>query len=162
MKLPLYGGGQGVYAKVVGYALVDKLDYLQLMGHRWNLSRGGYAYRRDYTHGRPGVMFYLHRVIMGLKKGDRRQVDHKNRNRLDCRRENLRIVERGQQGHNIFRRGNFSSAYRGVAWDMRTQKWVAYVHCRGKKHNGGYFKDEKEAAKAARRMRKELLSHALD
>lgn len=162
MKLPLYGGGQGVHARIVGYALVDKEDYARLSQHRWNLSRGGYAYRRDYKFGRPGVVFYLHRVILGLVKGDPRQGDHKNRNKLDCRRRNLRVVQPWQNGHNIMRRGNFSSQYRGVSWDKKTDKWVAYVHCRGVRHVAGYFTDEGEAAKAASRLRRELLSHALD
>jgi hypothetical protein len=156
MKLPLYGADG-----YVGWADVNAKDFHKFSRYRWNYSRQGYAYRRDYTDGRPGVVWLLHRVIMGLEKGDPRQVDHINGDRLDCRRRNLRIVTRQQQGHNIYRQGDFTSDFRGVSWDKKTGKWVAYCHCQGKKHVAGYFKSERKAAKAAKELRLKLLSHAV-
>lgn len=153
-KLRLYGR-----VGVVGYALVDDDDFKRLSRHRWNLTKGGYAYRRKSG---TREMRYLHRVVMGLKKGDGLQVDHMNRDRLDCRKCNLRVVTHAQQGHNILRRGNFSSSYRGVSWDKRTGRWAAYVHCNYKTYHAGRFDDEQEAALAAKNLRRELLSHALD
>ena len=151
-KLPLYGR-QGR----IGYALVDDDDFKSLSSKRWNLKKNGYAYR-----GESGKTILLHREIMGLEKGDERQVDHKNRDRLDCRRNNLRIVSPGQQTHNVFRKGNFTSQYRGVSWDAEKNKWVACVQRGGRKFYAGYFNDEGQAARAARKLRRKVLSHALD
>lgn len=89
-------------------------------------------------------------------------MDHKNGNRLDNRRKNLRAVTHEQQSHNIRRKGNFTSKHRGVSWDKKTNKWVAYVHFNYKKHIAGYFIDERKAARAAKQLRRQLLSHATD
>lgn len=107
-------------------------------------------------------MILMHRFILGLEKGDEFQADHKNRNRLDNRRRNLRKVLRGQQSHNMQRKGDFTSKHRGVSWDKKTNKWVACVHTQGRKHVAGYFVNENEAANAARKIRRQLLSHSLD
>lgn len=38
----------------------------------------------------------IHRFVMGLKNGDKREVDHKNRDVGDNRRQSLRIVTRSE------------------------------------------------------------------
>lgn len=158
MKIPLWGAGD----RIVAWAKVSAADFVWLNDFRWNLLRGGYAYRREYSGGGPGVVVYMHRVIMGLQSGDGRQVDHMNRDKLDNRRRNLRIVLRSQQAHNMMRVGNFTSKFRGVSWDARTKRWEAYVHRGGRKFHIGRFEVEEDAAAAARASRLELLSHALD
>jgi hypothetical protein len=158
MEIPLYQRG----GSIVAWAIVDASYYRQASKFRWHRTAQGYAARRDYSQGRPGTMVLMHRDVLGLKKGDPRQGDHKNRNKLDCRKRNLRVVNPGHNGHNIMRRGNFTSQFRGVSWDKKTNKWVATVHAAGKKHVAGYFTDENLAARAVRNLRRELLSHALD
>ena len=75
-------------------AIVDAEDYPLVSRFKW-WQAGPYAItwmNREMT--------YLHRFLLGLKKGDRRQVDHCNRNPLDNRRCNLRIVSPAVNYHN--------------------------------------------------------------
>jgi|SRR5262245_6673751 len=163
MKIALYGGARGKRNEVRGYALVDEDDFMWLRRFNWHLNAQGYAARRRRLgEENEREIVLMHREILGLEKGDSRQVDHRNRDKLDNRRENLRILAPWQQGHNMLRQGNFSSQHRGVSWDKKTGKWIAYVHVQGTKHVAGYFTDEQEAARWARKLRRKLLSHALD
>jgi hypothetical protein len=76
----------------------------------------------------------MHRQILGLEHGDRRQGEHENRNRLDCRRSNLLIATRGCADNSQNKSGlrNNTSGYRGVTWDKRKRKWVAQAVLAGR------------------------------
>lgn len=71
--------------KVVAHAVIDDQDAEFLNRWRWSLNGSGYAF------GSPGLM---HRVVLGLEKGDGREVDHCNRDKLDNRVANLRLTTR--------------------------------------------------------------------
>lgn len=71
-----------------GHATVDVSDAAELERYRWRPNTAGYAMRSD---GRSRVVL-MHRQILGLTAGDRREGDHINHDTLDNRRENLRIV----------------------------------------------------------------------
>jgi len=58
----------------------------------------------------------MHRLILGLKFGDKREVDHINRDGIDNRKCNLRIVNRNQQNQNRRAVRNRCSKYRGVCF----------------------------------------------
>jgi hypothetical protein len=68
------------WGKVRGFALIDAEDHPLVAPYRWNRA-GGYALATDGT--------IMHRLIMGLRRGDPRQVHHKNENPLDNRKANL-------------------------------------------------------------------------
>src|SRR5689334_16738634 len=82
--LPLIGRGKVVRA----YAMVDADDYYPVSQYRWHWRRGGYVGRWEEE----GDLRLLHREIMGLPPGRGVLVDHKNREPLDNRRCNLRLV----------------------------------------------------------------------
>src|SRR4051794_21678720 len=82
-KLPIYKSGE-----VVGHALLDDRDFLAVCEWNWHLTHQGYAYREFRIEGKRHKVF-LHRFILVLTSDDKIQVDHKNRNRLDCQRSNL-------------------------------------------------------------------------
>lgn len=69
--------------------LVDVDDYIALDGRRVSIGSHGYAQIWQYP-----TLLLLHKWIMGVPTGTRHRVivDHINRNRLDCRRSNLRLV----------------------------------------------------------------------
>lgn len=77
--------------------LVDLDTYERLDGR--SLSIGSHGYTQMWN--RPGVVL-LHRWVMGVTPGTgyRVIVDHINRQVLDCRRSNLRIVTAGQSNAN--------------------------------------------------------------
>lgn len=145
MEVPVYGRGGVVRA----YALVDAADAEQVLAHRWHLKDGGYVVRdAPRAEGRGRGKLRLHRQIMGLERGDPREVDHENGNPLDCRRSNLRVCTHAQNGQNL-RRGFGTSSHRGVALFARTGRWQAYATVDGRRHHLGYFAGEEEAAAAA-------------
>ncbi len=77
---------------IKGHAMIDSID-VALSRWRWCLSRG-YAVRGVRARGGHRLIS-LHRQILGLTFGDGVEVDHINRNKLDNRRSNLRIVTHG-------------------------------------------------------------------
>lgn len=141
------------------YAIVDAADADWVNRYRWALS-GGYAFRTTQVDGRKRTL-WLHREILGLTSGDGLSGDHKNRDRLDNRRSNLRPIPRPSNSQNKGVRPGSSSRYRGVSWDASRRKWVAQVN-NGRHVYLGRFDDEIEAARAARQGRARLLPYAVD
>lgn len=81
------------------YAICDMADYFELSKRSWHLDDQGYArgsFRdRDSGPGYKTKRIRMHRHLLGLGKGvsgGNDQGDHKNRNRLDNRRANLRVA----------------------------------------------------------------------
>jgi hypothetical protein len=77
-------------------------------------------------------------------------VDHKNGDKLDNRRENLRIctiAENIRNSKTSTKKGK-TSRYKGVYWVGRIKKWVARIHVDRKGLHVGVFTDEAEAARA--------------
>jgi hypothetical protein len=145
---------------VLGYALVDANDFETVAKHKWRL-RNGYAVAW-ITIDAETKSFYMHRFLMGLVHGDKRQVDHKNLNRLDNRRKNMRIVSGSlEQTQNQGSRPGSSSKYRGVSWDKQHRKWEGSVTINYKKFNLGLFENEEDAANAAYLFRQEHMPYTL-
>lgn len=147
------------------YAIVDAADASWVAQWRWSLDRNGYATRSEYIGGgnRGNVRnFKLHRELIGLTRGDGLEIDHVNRNKLDNRRSNLRIVPRGAQAQNQSKQIGTASRYRGVSWHKPLQKWRAQIGFNGRKQHLGYFDSESEAAEVARAARARLLTFAVD
>lgn len=143
-------------------ALVDAIDGY-LAEFSWYLDSGRqtpYAYRAVQS-SEDGNWVRMHREIMGLQYRDPLQVDHINRNGLDNRRANLRVVTSAQQRHNMgAKRDKRVSQHRGVFLDRRSGRWYGQVQLNYKKHGTGLFDSEEEAAAAVQKLRKQVLSHA--
>jgi len=80
-------------------------------------------------------------------------VDHKNRDRLDNRAENLRLADDTQNALNQskIRTSNGmapSSPLLGACYDKRRGKWVSYIRANGKLRYLGTFLTDREAAEA--------------
>lgn len=127
------------------YALIDDEDYDQLIALKgWRVNAKGYAciQYKDKKTGKSAVIL-MHRIIMSAPGG--MDVDHINGDRLDNRRENLRLATRSQNLQNRIKRKIGSSRYKGVVRDNRWQgTWQAFI--RGK--SIGTFKNELHAAVA--------------
>src|SRR4051812_35355099 len=74
------------------WAVVDDVDYDEVAAHRWHLSASGYAVRNVRTAEGRFRTVAMARWLCRLDAGDGRHVDHRNRDRLDNRRCNLRVV----------------------------------------------------------------------
>lgn len=73
-------------------------------------------------------------------------VDHINNDSLRNTRANLRIVSNRQNCQNKKYKGK--SRFPGVSWDKYMKQWAARIRIKNKRIHLGYFKDEREAAKA--------------
>jgi hypothetical protein len=133
------------------FARVDKRDVGALSSRSWRLRHDGYAIARVSREGRTTDL-PMHRFLLGLERGDPREGDHRNGNRIDNRRRNLRIVTRGQNAQNCARHRrwkNPDSGYRGVSWAPARGKWVASAYYEGRLHHLGLYVDPVEAGAVA-------------
>ena len=121
------------------YTVVDDEDYERIKNCNWRLQPEGHvACHKTY---------YLHREI--LQVTDDRIVDHKNGDRLDNRKENLRIATPTQNCVNKGKgkRNKHSILYKGIKYRLGLKKpWIARIGYEGKTKHIGYFATEKEAA----------------
>lgn len=143
---------------VRAHALVDAEDEALIAPHRWRMTNWGYAITGTPAKGTDRLM---HRLLLGLPHGDPRQADHLNRNRLDNRRANLRVVTSAQNAQNTSAKGG-TSAHRGVAWRADTNRWEAYAHLNGCKHSFGCHLLEEDAAEAAQAGRLVLMPYSVE
>jgi hypothetical protein len=132
--IPLYNR----VGEVTDRALVDD-DMAHLLEFRWHKNSDGYAIRRKGSN--PIVTIHMHRVVLGLTD-PKVFGDHRDFNRLDNRRENLRATTK--RGNNLH-----SPKQRGVSYDKRRGHWRAYITEHGRQRELGRFKTEVEARVAA-------------
>jgi len=125
-----------------GVALVDDEDEGLVSGLSWYF-QNGYA-RADLP--RPSnAKIYMHRLLLGQPIG--LQVDHRNGNRLDNRRCNLRLASATQNAANSGPKPSNRSGFRGVSWFPRDRRWTVHIKVNGRAKNLGYFDDPVEAAR---------------
>ena len=122
-------------------ALVDDEDYDYLMQWKWCYSLG-YAISRVPERKSP---IRMHRLILGILDKSEILTDHKNRNRLDNRRDNLRICNRTENNRNITSYGK--SKYLGVCRRSYDNRIMAQIRENGQNKFLGYFNSEEEAAR---------------
>lgn len=129
--------GDGTTATV----LVDQADAVRLAGRRVSLGSHGYAQIRV-----GGVRTLLHRWVMGIAAGDQQDVlvDHINRDRLDCRRSNLRLASPAENSLN--RTVPARELPRGVY--RSNKRYIAKIRRHRRDRHLGTF-DTPEAAAAA-------------
>lgn len=132
--------------KATHFALVDREDYNSLVGYNWYPQYGNntvYAAARINKHP-----ILMHNFLLGNI-----QVDHKDGNGLNNRRQNLREASHSQnQANSIKTRG--SSIYKGVTFEIQTRKWKAHIGLGQTAEKTsivrtiGRFASEEDAAKA--------------
>lgn len=129
-------------------AIVDEYDYPLVSAFKWNArpSRKTHYARSMSSRDAGSKTLIMHRLIIGAGPGD--IVDHIDRNGLNNRRSNLRIVSHGHNSANAV----FSNKYgfRGVGFDpkCRTKPWQAKAKFNGKSITFGHFQTKEEAAVA--------------
>lgn len=144
--------------------LVDAADLplLQAAGHSWYAwwDRRGKKYYAATSMHREGKtkMLYLHRLLLGPSP---LLADHINRNTLDNRRENLRLVTYSVNNKNrsasaLHRGGHPCHHGKGVTYHKQGRRWQAQVFVNGKTVYVGCFATKEAARQAAADKRAEL------
>ena len=123
-------------------AKVDNEEYKNLSKYKWYF-KNGYAVRKE---GAYEPLIQMHRLILGTPKG--KDTDHINGNKLDNRKENLRIASRSENLRNTKKYKTNKSGFKGVCFYKRKNQWMVQIQVKSKKIHLGYFKDIKKAAKA--------------
>lgn len=96
----------GIDAKL-GYAIVDK-EFAYLDKHNWSL--GGRGYPMAYVNGK---VRKLHHLVLG-KPQDGYEIDHLNRNKLDARTANLKVVKHIENMQNVDWSKNYLNFKRNI------------------------------------------------
>jgi len=122
-------------------AIVDDDCPLHILEKKWQYHPNGYAQGKGPKINGKQSLLYMHRVIMDAPKGF--EVDHINNNRLDNRKENLRICTSSQNKMNTKYKNK--AGYRGVSINC-SGKYRALIRFDGKNIHLGVFITAKEAA----------------
>jgi len=122
------------------FCQVDLVD-IHFFGKPWIYSHG-YA----ILNNRPGPALRLHSEILNIDT--KLDIDHKDGNKLNNRRSNLRLATRTQNLRNNGLRKDSLSGFKGVTKRRRKQdtRWGAYLNVDGKQLALGTFSTAKEAA----------------
>lgn len=131
-----------------GYATVSAIDYKSLSKHNWSLDNDGYA--RGHAEG---ITINMHTFIMKQYENipNNMIIDHINKNRLDNRRENLRLLTVALNNQNrTVSKNKKSSIYACVVYDKKCKKYKAetYIGGNGKSVYLGLYNTEIGAAEA--------------
>ena len=142
MKLPIKIPLSGINGKGK-FALVDRAAYPLVKDSKWHLTNYGYA--SSWIDGKNTSM---HRLLTGFNR-----VDHKNRNRLDNRRVNLREATVLENNRNMSKRKG--TLYTGVIVRTNSHYETYYQVSISNVHYGNYF-DLKTAALVVDEVRRAI------
>ena len=128
--------------------LCDIEDWEKLKYYRWYKNMYGYAEANNENHKK----IKMHKVIIG--NVGNMIIDHINRNKLDNRKCNLRVVTKKANGLNRDLRKENTSGYAGVS--KVNTGWKATITENGKNINIGIFSTKERAIKARREAEKRI------
>lgn len=140
--------------EIVGSVIVDDEDYERLSQHAWHPHPKGYAQRSCKIDGKRKCMLIHQEVVGAIPEGH--EVDHKDRDKRNNQRCNLRVVTSSTNQHNRSMPSTNTSGVKGVCWIPRIQRWRAHMKFQGKNVLCQNFKYRKEAIEALESKRREL------
>lgn len=137
------------------YMLCDIEDWERFNGHYWYISDNGYAVCETMKTG----ALRFHKLVTGTTAEI--IIDHINRNKLDNRKQNLRIADKKVNSINRDLQSNNTTGHAGVHFNKKSGKWNARVKVKGKVIWLGHIsnKGRSDCGKTSRR-RKVLSSTA--
>lgn len=140
-------GEKTIYFDEEDLWVIEKYNWhLHKTGHmRFYIRAGVYSNETKKSKG-----IYLHRTIMNAPIG--MEVDHRDHNPLNNRRNNLRIATPNQNKMNGVMQKRNTSGFKGVHLFKRDNTYQAYISIARKRKHGGYFKTAIEAAKKYNEM----------
>ena len=103
--------------------------------------------------------YYIHRLVWVMHHGSipqDKQIDHIDRNPLNNKISNLRLVSDAENKLNLPMRKTNRSGHRGVHWDKERKKWFAQIQRNKKTTALGRFDNLEDAVEARRQAEAEL------
>lgn len=134
-------------------AIVDEDVFNFLSQFNWYYGKGYAMTMVSQPSGRTYI--YMHKMLMFAGPGQ--IVDHINGDKLDNRRENLRLSSHYQNLANRPAPVNNKTGYKGVSYNKTARKYTAQITVKGEYHYLGLYKTPEEAALAWNDKAYELL-----
>lgn len=132
-------------------AVVDDVDFPRVVQFKWRAMRsasGKYWYACRSAPRQKGAIrqtILLHRFIMEPPVGY--EVDHVDRDGLNCTRANMRICRRAENSRNRGPNPGGTSRFKGVHWRNDIRKWYAGIMFQDHHYYLGCHTTEEEAAR---------------
>lgn len=139
-KIPLFSGSHHHRVATGIVALVDDEDAARVSEFYWTLVLG-YAVAKIQVDGQ-WKNVPMHRLVMDAKPGS--FIDHKDGNKLNCKKENLRWCTKAQNAWNARPKRNSTAGFKGIS--RQGHKWVVKVEANGKRHYIGSFPNQRAAS----------------
>lgn len=136
---------------------LEDFEKIAAFAGTWHIDNKGYVKIRTRNKD-----LFLHNVVKSKPKD--LIVDHINRNKLDNRQENLRILTRAQNMQNVGSNKRSETGIRGVSIEKRWNKirYRARVTVNKKEISLGYYDTIEEAEKAVIEGRKKYQPYAVE
>ena len=113
------------YGKIGRFAIVDDADFAEMAKYAWTFkkkNRNVYAVRSQMNSSGRLVGIFMHRQILNPPK--QKWIDHRNRNGLDNRRDNLRTCNACQNSQNRGKSKKNTTGYKGVCFSKKYENDV--------------------------------------
>lgn len=147
-EFDLAPGTRGIVLSSGSVALVDEQDYIELVNFgSWSqVKKDGHAV--CYKGTRETQKGYLMHLVIATRAGldISNDIDHKDRNKINNCRSNLRPATRSQNNMNSPEPRNNTSGCKGV--NRHQGRWRAYISKDGKQIHLGCYDTFEQAASA--------------
>lgn len=143
--------------EVEDYAYISKEDEEKVTHIFWRKTEFGYARGFDRNIGKE---ILLHKLITDTDQ--KIIIDHINRNKLDCRRCNLRIANKSVNSLNRSAPSNSKTGCAGVSFNKKKGIYRAYCTINGKQIPLGTYKTAEEAIKARKKFEEYAIYTAMN
>lgn len=133
----------------IGYTAKNEQFFIDVFNIDKIKNNSWWYTKRGYLAGRINdEIVLMHRFLTNCD--EEHVVDHKNHITGNNRIENLRICTVSENQYNRSMQNNNKSGSIGVCWDVRYQKWRAYINVNKKRIELGYFDQLNDAVLARR------------
>jgi Holliday junction resolvase len=120
---------------------IDSEDLNKIINYCWRFTTRGYI---ETTVGNKTIK--LHQLILNrVGIHDNLIIDHNDRNPLNNKKENLRLIEQDKNAINSSIQSNNTSGIIGVSWDKKECRWIAQLNYQKNHKYIGSYKDFNKA-----------------
>lgn len=142
-----------VYDSKGNFTTIDLSDFNRVKEFYWFMTSNGYF---ATVTGTKGKLVYLHNFVFPIDIPFNKEVDHKNRNKSDNRKGNLRLALRSENNINKSPSKNNSTVYTGVSYSKSKNKYRAYITKNGVQKSLGLYTTPEKAYEARLKAEKLL------